>query len=283
VTIIAEGKDILTSDGTITALGNPETSVAGSGLELYSGAGGGQWIVDGGGDLTLASSAGFVTIMAGPARSVRLQPRAAGAGNTCPFQFMELAANGSNSVGFKAPDSIASDVTWVLPSVDATIAGQSWRSDAAATISWKGRVNVRASTTNAQSITDGAAAAVITTWTEATDLANAFNATTGVFSCPVGQEGTYIVTAEVEFAAIASIVTGEFTCQIFKNGALVASGVEVCQVAAANCKRNPKVSCAIEMASTDTIDLRVSQNSGSGANALTNVGTRNVLSITGPF
>lgn len=169
-------------------------------------------------------------------------------------------------------------VTLTWPTADATIANQALVSNAAGVLSFRGAINVQASTTNAQSIADGAAAAIVTTWTETVDTAGAFNAGTGVFTAPV--TGFYRVTAELEYAAIASIVAGEFTVQIFINGALVVSGVEICQVAAANVKRNPKVSMGVQVTAGQTIDIRASQNSGSGANALTAVGTRNVLSIT---
>lgn len=49
---------------------------------------------------------------------VQLKPHGASAGNTTAIRFLELAANGTSSVGFKAADSLAGDVTWVLPSAD---------------------------------------------------------------------------------------------------------------------------------------------------------------------
>jgi len=36
-------------------------------------------------------------------------------------RFIELAANGTNYVGFKAPDTIAANVMWVLPSADGAV------------------------------------------------------------------------------------------------------------------------------------------------------------------
>lgn len=49
---------------------------------------------------------------------VALKPHGASAGNTTVLKFLELAANGTSFVGFKAPDSLAGDVTWVLPATD---------------------------------------------------------------------------------------------------------------------------------------------------------------------
>lgn len=51
-------------------------------------------------------------------------------------RYLENAANGSNYVAFKAPASIPSDVTWTLPSADATSSGQVLSSNAAGTLSW---------------------------------------------------------------------------------------------------------------------------------------------------
>lgn len=50
--------------------------------------------------------------------AIRIDPYGSGAGQTGNIGFAELAANGSNVVGFKAPDSIAADVIWTLPSED---------------------------------------------------------------------------------------------------------------------------------------------------------------------
>ena len=67
--------------------------------------------------------------------ALTLEPYGAGAGQTGEERFLELAAGGSNYVGFKAPDAIGSDVIWVLPSVDGT-AGQCLTTDASAGLSW---------------------------------------------------------------------------------------------------------------------------------------------------
>ena len=44
-----------------------------------------------------------------------LYPLGASAGNTYELRFMELAANGSNYIGFKGPDSVATNYTYVWP------------------------------------------------------------------------------------------------------------------------------------------------------------------------
>lgn len=52
------------------------------------------------------------------AGGVTLSPHGTSSGNTTALKFGELAAGGTNYVGFKAPDAIASDVTWTLPNAD---------------------------------------------------------------------------------------------------------------------------------------------------------------------
>ena len=52
--------------------------------------------------------------------AVRLDPFSTAAGNTGELRFLELAANGTNYVGLKAPDAIGvANPIWVLPSADA--------------------------------------------------------------------------------------------------------------------------------------------------------------------
>lgn len=53
--------------------------------------------------------------------SIDLSPHGTAAGNTTEIRFRELVANGSNYVGFKAPDSITTNTTWALPDSDGTI------------------------------------------------------------------------------------------------------------------------------------------------------------------
>ncbi len=50
--------------------------------------------------------------------AVQLSPFNTLAGNTSEIRFLELAANGVNFVGFKAPDALAADRIWTLPNAD---------------------------------------------------------------------------------------------------------------------------------------------------------------------
>jgi len=49
---------------------------------------------------------------------IGLNPFGTSAGNTSETRYLELAANGANYVGFKAPDNIATTRIWTLPSAD---------------------------------------------------------------------------------------------------------------------------------------------------------------------
>ncbi len=66
---------------------------------------------------------------------LRLSPTGTSSGSTAGLRLLELAANGTNYVGFKAPDSIASDVTWTLPNADGS-ANQVLTTDGSKTLSW---------------------------------------------------------------------------------------------------------------------------------------------------
>ncbi len=62
-------------------------------------------------------------------------PYGVAAGETSELQFLELAANGTNLVGFKAADDLVADVIWTLPSTDGA-AGEVLSTDGAGVLSW---------------------------------------------------------------------------------------------------------------------------------------------------
>jgi hypothetical protein len=69
------------------------------------------------------------------AGGVSFAPHGTGTGNGTELRFQELAANGANYVGFKAPDSISSNEVWVLPNADGTD-GQFLKTDGSNALSW---------------------------------------------------------------------------------------------------------------------------------------------------
>lgn len=68
-------------------------------------------------------------------KGVSLLPYDAAAGSTTEIRFYELSANGSEYVGFKAPDSVAVECVWVLPNADGS-SGQVLKTNGSKTLSW---------------------------------------------------------------------------------------------------------------------------------------------------
>jgi len=69
------------------------------------------------------------------ANGVAFAPHGTGTGNGTELKFQELAANGANYVGFKAPDAIASNEVWVLPNADGS-ADQVLKTDGSNALAW---------------------------------------------------------------------------------------------------------------------------------------------------
>ncbi len=69
------------------------------------------------------------------AGGLSMAPHGTSAGNGTELRFQELAANGANYVGFKAPDSISSNEIWALPNADGTD-GQALKTNGSNTLSW---------------------------------------------------------------------------------------------------------------------------------------------------
>ncbi len=68
-----------------------------------------------------------------------LNPHGTSAGNAGELRFLELAANGTHYVSFKAADSIAANIVWTLPAADGT-SGQVLSTNGTATLSWTNSV-----------------------------------------------------------------------------------------------------------------------------------------------
>lgn len=67
---------------------------------------------------------------------LRLSPRSASSGGTGRVRWFELIANGYNSVDLKAPDSVTSTTTYVLPDAYPTANGKLLASTTAGVMSW---------------------------------------------------------------------------------------------------------------------------------------------------
>ncbi|WP_415062166.1 tail fiber domain-containing protein [Bdellovibrio sp.] len=76
-----------------------------------------------------------MTLSPSAAGGLSLNPYGAAAGNTSEVRFLELGANGSHYVGFKAPDLVAATKVWVLPNGDGTN-GQVLKTDGSGNLGW---------------------------------------------------------------------------------------------------------------------------------------------------
>jgi len=89
------------------------------------------------GDVGIGTAAPNSSLHITPATAAALQidPFNTGAGNTGEIRWLELAAGGTNYIGFKAPDALAGDVIWTLPNADGTN-GQVLKTDGAGILTW---------------------------------------------------------------------------------------------------------------------------------------------------
>jgi hypothetical protein len=85
--------------------------------------------------ITAASVINAGTVTTALQNGLELKPFGASGGNTGELRFDELAANGVHYVGFKAPDSVAANVLWTLPSVVGTN-GQVLSTNGSGVLSW---------------------------------------------------------------------------------------------------------------------------------------------------
>jgi hypothetical protein len=123
------------------------------------------------------------------------------------IRFYEDNVNGLNYLAFQAPASVASNVTWTLPSVDAAVSGYALVSDGSGTLSWgpAGAITTADTTTNTDfyihfdNTTSGAVTAV------KHDTGLRYNPSTGTLTVDVvtGQAGTV--------AALTGLDTGDLT------------------------------------------------------------------------
>ena len=77
---------------------------------------------------------------------LNLAPITSGTGNTGELRLLELAANGTHYIGFKAPDAISSNRIWTLPGADGS-SGQYLKTDGSGLLAWDGITSVGTVTT----------------------------------------------------------------------------------------------------------------------------------------
>lgn len=237
------------------------------GLALLAGSGG-----------IFSSATGPIDFQLGAGLLVRVLPSGVAAGQTGGIALFELAANGTNFIGWKAPDALAASITYVAPAAP-TINGQSLRSTTAGVQTWGGAVNVNATKGSAQAIADGSAGIPITGYTEVTDTAAAFDPAAGTFTVPAGGTGFYDITATVQFAATAANLGALFEVAIAVNGAAVANTAYANPVAALAQVRSLTVSRAMQLTAGQVVSVRVSLTGAGGPISTTASDPNNGLSI----
>jgi len=79
----------------------------------------------------------FLSVELSPssAPAIVVNPHGVGAGETGEIRLLELVAGGTNYVGFKAPDAIASSLAWVLPNADGAN-GEVLQTNGSGALSW---------------------------------------------------------------------------------------------------------------------------------------------------
>ena len=93
------------------------------------------------GDVGIGTSSPLSRLHLVPSTAAALQidPFGSGPGDTGQLRFLELAANGSNYSGFRAPDDLAGNVIWTLPDADGS-ANQVLSTDGSGNLSWSTHV-----------------------------------------------------------------------------------------------------------------------------------------------
>jgi len=130
---------VLTIGANTVALGADTTgnyvagNTAGTGISV-SGSAGEGWSPTIGIDQAAGLSWTGAHVFANSA-GVNLNPYGTSAGNTTALLFKELAANGANYTGFKAPDNLAANTLYILPTADGTN-GQVLATNGSAGLSW---------------------------------------------------------------------------------------------------------------------------------------------------
>lgn len=192
------------------------------------------------------------------------------------------STTGAASVAVRAGSGgmtlINNGTTYTWPMSAPTINGQGLFCTTAGVLSWGGAVNVGATKSTSQTITDGAGQTPITGWTEVTDTAAAFDPPSGTFTVPT--TGWYDISVQIEWAATAANLGATFEIAIVVNGSSVANNKFVNPVAALAQIRVTAVTRSIQLTAAQSVTFRA-QLSGAGTDVATTASApNNGLSIT---
>lgn len=79
----------------------------------------------------------LLTVQSNTAASIQINPFGTSAGETGELRYLELLANGTNYTGFKAPDSLASNLIYSLPNTQAAGSGYVLANDGSGVLTWE--------------------------------------------------------------------------------------------------------------------------------------------------
>jgi len=153
------------------------------------------------------------------ALAVGLQPYGVGAGQTGEIRFQELLANGTEYVGFKAPDALAAPLIWTLPTILGT-SGDVLTRSAGNTLTWVAPAGGGGASRGFHTQVGGSsiiipptALTVVIFPSENFDDNNDYNNATGIYTAPTA--GLYQFNASVVFSTSAG---GDVQIAIARNG-----------------------------------------------------------------
>jgi hypothetical protein len=123
-----------------------------SGSAITSGTIGGSTLFNSSGSITTSGAVSAGTVTTGTMtttlqNAIQIAPYGVATGNSGELRFNELAAGGTNYVGFKAPDTLAGNQIWTLPSAEG-VSGQVLKTNGAGTLAWGDVVTLTTSMPN---------------------------------------------------------------------------------------------------------------------------------------
>ena len=174
--------------------------------------------------ITAASTVNAGTVTSALQNGAELKPFGVVAGNTGELRFDELAANGSNYVGLKAPDSITGNVIWTLPAADGSN-GYVLTTNGTGTLSWSAPGTVTSITTGT-GLTGGPITGSGTISLANVGIAGSYAKVTTNAQGQVTSGGV-LSTGDIPALDVAQITTGTFSVSRGGTGAatLTSNGV----------------------------------------------------------